>query len=413
MTSLEGRNHAEDCGLCLQEGNKREARSFCEKCKSYICDSCKDSHKKFQDLRNHTIVPSKTQQHDDSSGPSDLTTPFSQLSTQPSENSSAQRETSKPEDVTKDLSCKPSTSLSETQTISVSTPDKPGDSREAERSVKTFQKGINVLKNVNFHLTTRVNIRSLDEKHQSLISGCCFMLGGELLLCGSTVGKVKLFDSSFNSKYELQNLWGACDVAALNSNTAAVTVEKKIQLVNVSHSSLKMGHSIDVGKQCFGIDSAANHIYVCCYSYTKRDGEIRIYDFEGNLKKRVGKKLFSFMFEHPEHLSVSRSGVIFVTDYVNRSTINCLTDDGKIHFKYDDQPLLAEGLYADDTGDLIVCNRYTSTIIIITDSGTAYRTLLSSHDSIDKPHCVTYRPRDGTLVVGCADSDFLLVYKAS
>ena len=37
---------------------------------------CKDSHKKFQDLRNHIIVPSKTQQHDDSSGPSDFTTPF-------------------------------------------------------------------------------------------------------------------------------------------------------------------------------------------------------------------------------------------------------------------------------------------------------------------------------------------------
>ena len=88
---------------------KKEARRkqgiFCENCKSYICASCKDSHKKFQDLRNHIISPSKTQQHDDSSGPSDLTTLLSQLSTQPSDKSNEQRETSEPEDGTKDMSC--------------------------------------------------------------------------------------------------------------------------------------------------------------------------------------------------------------------------------------------------------------------------------------------------------------------
>ena len=104
------------------------------------------------------------------------------------------------------------------------------------------------------------------------------------------------------------------------------------------------------------------------------------------------------MFENPEHVSVCSTGEIFVTDYLKYSTITCLTDDGKIHFKFDDASLLLEGLYADDNGDLIVCNRHKSTIIIITDSGTLYRTLLSSRDSINKPHCVTYRPRDGTLV---------------
>ena len=104
MSSVEGSSHHQekDCGLCREEGSKKEARYFCENCKSYICDSCKDSHKKFQELRNHTIVPYSIQQHDDSSKPSDLTSQFSQLSTQPTETINAPIEPSVPEDFTND-----------------------------------------------------------------------------------------------------------------------------------------------------------------------------------------------------------------------------------------------------------------------------------------------------------------------
>ena len=297
MASLEYRNHEDDCGPCLQEGSKKEARYFCENCKSYICDSCKDSHKKFQDLRIHTIVASQKQQHDDSSGPSDLTTSLSELSTQPSDKCNVQRESCKPEDVTNDVSCKPSTSLSETETLSVTTPDKPGDSRESERTGQKYQKPINIIEDVNFHLLTKINIRGLDEKDKSLVGGCCFMSGGEIVLIDGI--KVKLLDSSFTLKDVLRMQRCPSGVAALDKDTAVVTAGVQIQVIHVL-PSLKKGRSISADKYCEGIDIAADQIYVCCCTPGKEDGEICIYDFELNLKKKIGKKLFSYMFKWPK-----------------------------------------------------------------------------------------------------------------
>ena len=411
MSSLEGSSQKEYCGLCLQEGGKKEASYFCENCESYICDSCKSSHKKFQELRNHIIMPNITQQHDDTSGPSDETAQLSQLSTQPSESINAPSETSKPEDFTNvaDKSSKPSTSVSETETISVTTPDEPADSGRTG-----IPNEIQGLKDAKFNLATKVNIGGAGDKRKPNIGGCCFMPGGELVLSDFLGHKVKLLDDHFNLKDVLENLkWGPFDVAALDNVTAAVTLEKEIQLITIS-PSLKKGRIISVGKNCYGIDVAANQIYVCCYTPGKENGEIRIYDFEGNLKKKIGKKMFSNIFEKPKYVSVSRSGEIFVID---GRIIKCLTHDRKIQFQFSGfnswlchYLLLPSpgGIYADDDGDVIVCNKEDA-VVLITDKGRTQRKLISLRD----PQCVTYRPIDGTLVVCCNDSDLLLVYKAT
>ena len=397
----------EEYGLCpcLQKGAKTETTTFCENCKSYICDFCKILHQKYQDLRNHTIVPSMTQ-HDDSPGPTELTTPFSQLSTKPSVCTNVQRDTSEPEDDTKDLSCKLSNIMSETQTISVTTPDEPGDSKEAAMVDHGFRKSINVLKDVNFNLKTKVNIRGLDDKHQPTISGCCFIPGGDIVVSEYWGRKVKLFDSSFKLKGVLEYLPGEpSDVAALDKVTAVVIVWKQLQFIDIL-PSLKMGRSIFVDKYCNGIDIAADQIFVCCYTLGKDDGEIRIYDSEGNLKKT-----FSYLFKRPKYVSVNRSDrKIFVLD---DGTIKCLTDDGKIHFQSKELRFAPEGIFADDNGDVLVCKNLDNTIVVITDRCRASRPLLSSRDSINKPQCIAYRPEDGTLVVGCVNSLLLLVYQAS
>ena len=169
-----------------------------------------------------------------------------------------------------------------------------------------------------------------------------------------------------------------------------------------------MGLAISVGKNCYGIDVAANQIYVCCFTPGKENGEIRIYDSELNLQKKIGKKTFSYLFALPKYVSVSRYGEIFV---LNGRTVKGLTKDGKVDFQFSGLSLpTPDGIYADGNGDVIVCNRHSYTIFLITKKGREYRTLLSLPD---KPQCVTYRPTDGTLAIGCVDSDHLLMYKAS
>ena len=271
---------------------------------------------------------------------------------------------------------------------------------------KKYQKPINIIEDVNFHLLTKINIRGLDEKDKSLVSGCCFMSGGEIVLIDGI--KVKLLDSSFTLKDVLRMQRCPSGVAVLDNATAVVTAGVQIQVIHVL-PSLKKGRSISADKYCEGIDIAADQIYVCCCTPGKEDGEICIYDFELNLKKRIGKKLFSYMFKWPKSVSVNRSGQIFVLDGL---TVKCLAEDGKIYYKFRELAM-PTGLYADDVGDLIVCDRQANAIKIIYDNGTAKRLVLSFLDGINEPQCVAYRPKDGTLVVGCWESDFLLVYKAS
>ena len=44
-----------ECGLCVSEGKTTEAKYFCKDCESNICDSCKSSHSRFEELRKHNI----------------------------------------------------------------------------------------------------------------------------------------------------------------------------------------------------------------------------------------------------------------------------------------------------------------------------------------------------------------------
>ena len=406
MSSLESDSHLEDCGLCLQEGATRQARYFCKNCNSYICESCNDSHKRFQDLRYHTITRHKSQQQEDSTGP-DVVSRLSLLSTQPSESINVHHEPSVPEESRNvaNMSSKPSTDISETETFPSTSVDGPVDS-----SRNGIPKEIPGLKEANTFVT-KVNIRGKSEERHPYINGCCFMPGGELVLCDFWGYNVKLLDNSFNLKGAIRNQGGVppTDVAALNNETAVVTVVDHLQLLTIS-PSLQKGRTISVGKTCQGIDVAANQIYVCCCTPFKKDGEIRVYDFEWNLKKRIGKKTFSYLLAQPEYVSVSRSGEIFVLD---GETVKCLSQDGKIKFQFREFSLhCPEGLYADGSGDVIVCDKHKHNIVLITEKGEEYRTLVSLPDC-DKPKCVTYRPKDGTLAIGCVESDHLLVYKAS
>ena len=44
------------CGPCKDEGEIKEAKYFCEKCKEHLCFDCRNDHKKFKATKNHPIV---------------------------------------------------------------------------------------------------------------------------------------------------------------------------------------------------------------------------------------------------------------------------------------------------------------------------------------------------------------------
>ena len=95
------------------------------------------------------------------------------------------------------------------------------------------------------------------------------------------------------------------------------------------------------------------------------------------------------------------------------ATLSCLTIDGKTLHRYKDDDLKSpRGLFVDDSGNVLVCGACSiNTVQVITSAGKKHKTLLSSKDVITQPSCVSLRPNDGTLAVGCAESNVALVYK--
>ena len=104
---------------------------------------------------------------------------------------------------------------------------------------------------------------------------------------------------------------------------------------------------------------------------------------------------------------------MFVSDS-ETDTVRCFTSDGDVLYQYTDKELRKpRGLYADDKDNLIVCGYDSHNVQVVTAAGKTGRALLTAKNGLYCPSCVTFRPTDGTLVVGCDGRDDILVYKVS
>ena len=404
------RNHktvsAEDmkkiCGLCNADGKKNEAMCFCKDCDSWICDNCKESHGNFRDLQKHIIVSKKVMFNSDSTAPTDISARFGQLSTKPSEGNSYSNTGSeaKPQNSDGNQKSYSSTQPSDDDVASSSLTKPSTDSQTVQRNIS------NVLITSKFQNIKEINVKVLGEIYANSISitGCCFMPGGELVLCDNNNNKIELLDHSLSVVDILDLPVKPLDVAAVDNNNVIITIpdEKQLQFIQVL-PSLKIGRTIDVDKSCHGVAVAAGKIFVSCYNYDDNVGEIRVYDLEGrDLGKRLGINSDGLaLFRRPKYVAVSWSGdKIFVSE-CSTDTVSCLTSDGKIVYQYSDDELKGpQGLFVDDSDNVSVCGLLSNTVQVITAPGEKHSTLLSREDGISDPNCVSFRPSDGTLVVG-------------
>ena len=274
----------------------------------------------------------------------------------------------------------------------------------------------NVLLYSNAQKIKNINVMISGDKLNSCITGCCFMPGGELVLYDFGNKKIKRLGSSLSVVNSLDIPGGDWDtaVAAIDNNNVIVTIadKKHVQFIQVI-PSLKIGRSIDVGRYCNGVAAAAGKIFLLCESTSTKD-EIRVYDLEG---KDMGERHVinlsgTNVFVSPFYVAVSRSGdKIFISDR-DTHRVSCLSSNGDILYQYGDDGLQRPcGLFVDDKDNAMVCGDYSHTVEVIAAPGKKHQTLLTSKDGISNPICVSLRPLDGTLVVGCWDNNNLFVYK--
>ena len=113
------------------------------------------------------------------------------------------------------------------------------------------------------------------------------------------------------------------------------------------------------------------------------------------------------------YIAVSRSGdKIFLSE---RDTVSCVTRDGEIVYRYSGEGFWLKGLYDDDNENVIVCCSWdnSTTVKIITAAGKNHKIIQNTKDGISNPHCVSFRPSDRSLVVGCHGRKNLFIYKLS
>ena len=272
--------------------------------------------------------------------------------------------------------------------------------------------------NIAFIKTDIIAMDVIEDKLSSMmpsgaerITGATLMPNGYLFLCDTDAQTVKLFDANFKEISKLKLSEKPWNASSVSEKTAIVSFPyvNKLQFVETI-STIKLKDSFTLDKQCFGVQTYGDEIIVTC-SNDPGEGEVRILDFSGNLKRKLAvNHNEKAVLSSPLHLALnSRYDRIFISEYSN-GTIYCMTTDGRIKFKCvipDGKNL--RGLITDREDNVFVCDVSKRCIYAITEGGTMHITFLQLPYSDAEPTGLIYRDKDNTLVVACEKR--ILVYK--
>ena len=332
------------CGPCISKNIKREPSHYCEECSEYLCDTCKDVHGALKVLRSHTVLSgAKMPKHFNTAGTG-------------------------------------------------------------------IRHGNIIWLNKRIRSISKVNIRIPDDSTVPCIWGCCVMSDGQAVLCDMNNYQIKLLDSSYKLIGNLKLPARPADISVLNDTDVIITLPHQRQLLIVAVTSqLRIIRTIQLDKQCWGVDVSGGEIYITCEKKSEQ-GEIRILDMSCNEKRRISlsRVMATYMIKKPRYIAVSAfSGKIFITD-LETETLTCLTSDGQLVYQYKDEKLdRPRGILVDSADNVLLCNYYSNTIVVITPDGRKHGTLLSGKDGIEDPRILAYRARDNTVMVGCYKTDQL------
>ena len=259
-----------------------------------------------------------------------------------------------------------------------------------------------------------INVKFHSDVHTPQITGCCFMPGGELVICDYRNQLIKSFSKTFSNTGNLSLPVGPFGVAVLDQNNCIVTMpgQKQLQLIQVL-PSLQLASTINVRKECWGVAVAGDNIFVTCYTSElgHDDGEIRLYGKIGNLVNslriyQIGEQTIRRL----DNLAVNRTGdKIFFPDW-ETDTLSCINPEGTLVYQHKNSELESpRGLYVDGKGNVIICGHEGKCVQVVTADGQKHKMLLSK--TFYDPCSIAFRPEDGTLVIGCSRSDEMFYYK--
>ena len=280
-------------------------------------------------------------------------------------------------------------------------------------SARNIQGGRKLLLDSKIQSQKEVNVKIPDDKNTPIITGTVVMATDEIVFCDWNNNKLKLLDSSNALKGSLKLNAQPWDVSVVDAKTIIVTLpgNQQLQYIDV-FSRLTPGRVLQLNKKCWGVHVTGGKILTTCHNQPG-EGEVRILDLDGNLLQQLGiNQGGSFMFNNPSYITVSPSEKkIFVSD-TGKHTITCMTMDNHVIYQYSDGGMKCpSGLYCDGGDNILVCGLNSHNIPVITAEGKKHCDLVSSRDGLKWPMSISYRESDDTLIVGCYDSNNVILYK--
>ena len=268
------------------------------------------------------------------------------------------------------------------------------------------------LNEISVPTRNQVNIKVQSDSNDAWIYGSAFLPSGELILCDHINKKLKLLDENLQMKESIDVPGQPWDVAPVNQHQVIVTFlgQQYLQFIQVT-PSLALGHTVDLGMQCWGVTVSRESIYISFFE--SGEGKIGIYDLTGKKKRIIDPyngKDGKVLIKYPEYIAVSNDEKIFVYGVSSTRTVYCLESSGNVLYTVSN-PLFKKcsGISVDENENLLVCDWLSHKVFLITKDGKEVREFLTLKDGLSYPRTVSFRRSDGTLVVG-GDHNNILVF---
>ena len=256
----------------------------------------------------------------------------------------------------------------------------------------------------------QVNVKIPSDATYAWITGSAFLPSGQLILCDCDNKKLKLLDENLQTKESIDVPEAPWDIAVVNQHQVIVTFpwQRYLQFIQVT-PSLTLGHTVDLGMKCRGVTVSRESIYI---SFSESGGgKIEIYDLTGKKKRIIDPyngKDGKVLIKWPYYIAVSNDEKIYVSGRSSTATVYCLESSGNVLYTVSN-PLVKDcsGISVDENENLLVCDRLSHKVFLITKDGKEVREFLTEKDGLYRPFTVSFRRSDGTLVVGGQHNNIL------
>ena len=249
-----------------------------------------------------------------------------------------------------------------------------------------------------------------------LITGCCAMAKGIVVLCDQGNSKIKLLNEISEIKSDIPCEYSPFDVAPVDEDKAVVSFPQRrsLQFIRV-RPGLKLEGHIRTNYECYGVAVYENDIFVCIDETNSNSRVLGIQILSQN------GKMIKFITHHgagsPRYLCLSNnSSCIFYSSPVNNDSqyppmkgqsardafVLCVTKEEHVLYRYLDDKLDNPGsLVGDDLGNLLICDQQFCSVHIVKPSGSHDKTLHFTHPGYYhlNPTSMCYNRNDDLLLV--------------